>query len=79
MAAVPFLLLFAVLSDGARATSMGSPSLWRRVPCMALGGSGALVGQSEECGDSLHVVRGQLLQHLFITHRLAESGDDGSI
>jgi hypothetical protein len=24
-------------------------------------------------------MRGQLLQHLFITHLLAESGDDGSI
>jgi hypothetical protein len=46
---------------------------------VALGGSGTLVGQSEECGDSFHVMRGQLLQHLFITYPLAESGDDGSI
>jgi hypothetical protein len=46
---------------------------------VALGSPGALVGQSEERGDSFHVMRGQLLQHLFIMHPLAESGDDGSI
>jgi hypothetical protein len=46
---------------------------------MALGSPGALVGQSEERGNSFHVMRGQLLQHLFITHPLADSGDDGSI
>jgi hypothetical protein len=34
----------------------------------ALGSPGTLVGQSEERGDSFHVMRGQLLQHLFITH-----------
>jgi hypothetical protein len=73
------LLLFAVLSDGTRATRLGNPSLWCRVPCMALGSPGALVGQSEERGNSFHVMRGQLLQHLFITHPLADSGDDGSI
>jgi hypothetical protein len=49
------------------------------VPCTALGSPDALVGQSEERGDSFHVMCGQLLQHLFITHPLAESGDDGSI
>jgi hypothetical protein len=53
--------------------------LWGRVPCTALGGSGAFVGQSEECGDSLHVMRGQLLQHFLITYPLAEGRDDGSI
>jgi hypothetical protein len=58
LVAAIFLLLFAILSDGTRATRLGSSGLWRRVPCTALGGSGALVGQSEECGDSLHVVRG---------------------
>jgi hypothetical protein len=58
MAVVLFLLLFAVLSDGARATRLGSPGLWHRVPCTALNGSSALVSQSEECGDSLHVIRG---------------------
>jgi hypothetical protein len=49
------------------------------VPCPALGGSGAFVGKSEECGDSLHVKRGQLLQHFFITYSLTEGRDDGSI
>jgi hypothetical protein len=53
--------------------------LWGRVPCTALGGSGAFVGQSEECGDSLHVMRGQLLQHFLITYSLSEGHDDGSI
>jgi hypothetical protein len=42
-------------------------------------GSGAFVGQSEECGDSLHVMHGQLLQHFLITYSLAEGCDDGSI
>jgi hypothetical protein len=58
VAAVLFLLLFAILGDGTRATRLGNPGLWRRVSCMALGGSGTLVGQSEECGDSFHVMRG---------------------
>jgi hypothetical protein len=46
---------------------------------MALDGSGAFVGQSKECGDSLHVMCGQLLQHFFITYSLTEGRDDGSI
>jgi hypothetical protein len=49
------------------------------VPCTALGSSGTLVGQSEECGDSLHIVRGQLLQHFLIMYSLSEGCDDGSI
>jgi hypothetical protein len=49
------------------------------VPCTALGSSGAFVGQGEECGDSFHVVCGQLLQHFFITYSLTEGRDDGSI
>jgi hypothetical protein len=58
VATVIFLLLFVVLSDDTRATRLGSLGLWRRVSRTALDGSGALVGQSEECGDSFHVVRG---------------------
>jgi hypothetical protein len=57
----------------------GSPGLWGRVPCTALGSSGAFVGQGEECGDSFHVVRGQPLQHFLITYSLTEGRDDGSI
>jgi hypothetical protein len=79
MAAVLFLLLFAVLSDGIRSTRLGGPGLWRRVPRVALSGLGTFVGQSEESGDSFDVVRGQLLQHLFITHSLAEGRDDRSV
>jgi hypothetical protein len=79
MATVLFLLLFAVLSDSTRATRLGSPGLWHRMPRTALSGPGALVGQSEESGDSFDVVRGQLLQHLFITHSLTEGRDDRSI
>jgi hypothetical protein len=74
-----FFFLFIVPGDGTRATRLGNPGLWGRVPCTALGGSGALLGQSEECGDSLHVMRGQLLQHFLITYSLAEGRDDGSI
>jgi hypothetical protein len=79
VAAVLLLFPFAVLGDGTRATRLGNSGLWFRVPCPALGSSGTFVGQSEERGDSFHVVRGQLFQHLFITHPLAKSGDDGSI
>jgi hypothetical protein len=77
--ATVLLLLFAILGDGTRATRLGNSSLWCRVPCTTLGNSSTLVSQSEERGDSFHVLRGQLLQHLFITHPLVESGDNGSI
>jgi hypothetical protein len=62
-----------------RATRLGSSSLWGRVACTTLGGFGAFVGQSEERGDSFHVMCGQLLQHFFITYSLSKSRDDGSI
>jgi hypothetical protein len=55
---VAVLLLFSILGDGSGASRLGDSSLWCRVPCTALGRSGALVGQSEESGDSFHVVRG---------------------
>jgi hypothetical protein len=77
--ATVLLLLLVVLSDGTRATRLGNPGLWCQVSCTALGSSSTLVGQSEECGDSFHIMRGQLLQHLFISYPLAESSDDGSI
>jgi hypothetical protein len=79
MATTLLLFLFTVLGDGTRATHLDNPGLWGRVPCPALSGSGALVGQSEECGDSLHVMHGQLLQHFFIMYSLTEGRDDGSI
>ena len=79
MAAVLLFLLLTVLGDGAGATHLGFPGQWRRVPRTALGSSSTLVGQSEESGDSFHVIRSQLLQHLFITHSLAEGRDDRSI
>jgi hypothetical protein len=69
--------LLTVPGDGTQATRLGSPSLWGRVPCTVLGGSGAFVSQSKECGDSLHIMRGQLLQHFLITYFLAEGRDDG--
>jgi hypothetical protein len=77
--AVLLLFLLTVPGDGTRATRLGSPDLWGRVSCAALGGSDAFVGQSEECGDSLHIMRGQLLQHFLITYSLTEGRDDGSI
>jgi hypothetical protein len=70
------LLLFAILGDGTR---LGSPRLRGRVPRTALDGSGAFVGQSEECGDSFHVMHGQLLQHFLVTYSLTKGRDDGSI
>jgi hypothetical protein len=74
MATVLLLLLFAVLVNGTQATLLGNSGLWCRVPCTALGSSSTLVSQSEERGDSFHVMRGQLLQHLLIMYPLAESG-----
>jgi hypothetical protein len=76
---VLLLFILTVPMDGTRATRLGSPGLWGRVPCAALGGSGAFVGQSEECGYSLHIMHGQLLQHFLITYSLAEGRDDRSI
>jgi hypothetical protein len=76
---VILLLLFAVLGDDTRATRLDDSGMWCRVPCTALGSSGTLVGQSKERGDSFHIMRGQLLQHLSIMYPLTESGDDGSI
>ena len=78
MVAVLLLFLFTVPADGTRATHLGNPSLWGRVPCTALGGSGALVGQGKESGDSFHIMRGQL-QHFLIMYSLTEGHDDGSI
>jgi hypothetical protein len=77
--AVLLLFLLTVPGDDTRATRVGSPGLWGRVPCAALGDSSALVDQGEECGDSLHVMRGQLLQHFLITYSLTKGRDDGSI
>jgi hypothetical protein len=64
---------------GARATCLGNSGLRGQVPCTALGGSGTLVSQSKERGDSLHVMCGQLLQHFLITYPLTEGCDDGGI
>jgi hypothetical protein len=79
MAAVLLLLLATALGSGTRATRLGNSGLWCRVPCTALGISATFVSQSEERGDSLHVVCRQLLQHLLITHPLSESSDDRGI
>jgi hypothetical protein len=46
---------------------------------MALGGSGALVSESKERGDSFHIMCGQLLQHFLVTYPLSEGRDDGGI
>ena len=78
-ALVSLFLLDTILDDGARTAGLGDPSLRRRVPGMALGGPGTLIGQSEECGVVVHIARGQLFQHLFVAHPLAEGSDDGSV
>jgi hypothetical protein len=77
--AVLLLFLLSVPEDGPRATRLGSSNLWGIVPCTTLGGSSAFVGQSEERGDSFHVMCGQLLQHFFIMYSLLEGRDDRSI
>jgi hypothetical protein len=77
--AILLLFLLLVLGGGTRAARLGSPGLWGRVPCTTLGGSGTLVSQSKERGDSFHVTRGQLLQHFLVTYSLSEGRDDGGI
>ena len=42
------------------------------MPFTALDSPGALVDQSEECGDTLYIVRCQLLEHLLIAYPLTE-------
>jgi hypothetical protein len=76
---VLLLFLLTVLGDSTQASQLGNPGLRGRVPCTALGGSGAFVDQSKERGDSLYVMRGQLLQHFLITYSLSECRDDGGI
>jgi hypothetical protein len=65
---VSLFFLAATLGDGIRAAHLGNPSLWCRVPSTALGYSGTFVSQSEERGDVVHIMCGQLLQHLSITY-----------
>jgi hypothetical protein len=76
---VLLLFLLTIPGDSTRASRLGNPGLWGRVPCTALDSSGALVSQSKERGDSLHVMRGQLLKHFLIMYSLSECHDDGSI
>jgi hypothetical protein len=76
---VSLFLFAAALGDGIRAAHLGNPGLRRRVPSTALSGSSTFVSQSEERGDVVHIMRGQLFQHLFIMYPLAESSDDGGI
>jgi hypothetical protein len=77
--AVLLLFLLSIPGGSTRATQLGNSGLWGRVLCTTLGGSGALIGQSEECGDSFHVMCGQLLQHFLIAYSLSEGRDYGSI
>jgi hypothetical protein len=78
-ALVSLFLLDTVLGDSAGTASLGDPSLRRRVPGTALGDPGTLITQSEECGDVVHITRGQLLKHLLVAHPLTEGSDDGSV
>jgi hypothetical protein len=78
-ALVSLFLLATALGDDDQIGRLGDPSLWRRVPSSALSGPGAFIGQSEECGDVVHIMRGQFFQHLFVAHPLVEGSDDGSI
>jgi hypothetical protein len=54
----PFLFFLPSRGTVPEPPIWAAPVLWGRVPCPALGGSGALVDQSEENGDSFHVTRG---------------------
>jgi hypothetical protein len=56
MAAVLLVVVVAILGDGTRATRLGDSGLWRRVPCVALGSPSTFVSQSEERGNSFHVM-----------------------
>jgi hypothetical protein len=49
------------------------------MPGMPFCGPGTLVRQAEELGDVLHVMCGQLLQHLLVSHTLSKCNNDKSI
>jgi hypothetical protein len=49
------------------------------MPGMALCGPRALVCQTEELDDVLHVMCCQLLEHLLVTHTLPKCNNDRSI
>jgi hypothetical protein len=78
---LPTLVLAAALSSSISFGLPGLPYLWSRlgVPCMPFCNPGALVRQAEELKDVLHIVCGQLLEHLLMSQTLSKSNNNKSI
>jgi hypothetical protein len=74
------LVLATALSSGIYFGLADLPCLWSRlgVPCMPFCSPGSLVRQVEELRDIFHLMCGQLLEHLLISHTLLKS-DNRSI
>jgi hypothetical protein len=76
-----FLVLVTTLISGICFRLAGLSYLQSRlgVPCTPFCSPGALVHQAEELRDIFHIMCGQLLKHLLISHALSKSDYNRSI
>jgi hypothetical protein len=78
---LPILVLATALSSGICFRLVSLPCHWSRlgVPCMPFCSPGAFICQIEELRDVFHLLGGQLLEHLLISHVLSKSDNNRSI
>jgi hypothetical protein len=78
---VVVIVVAAALSSAIHIGLAWLPCLWGRwrMPSRTLYSPGTFVHQAEELGDILHVVRGQLLEHLLVPHTLSKHNYNRSI
>jgi hypothetical protein len=75
------LLLATTLSSGICVGLAGLSCFWSRwrMLGMTLCSPGTFVRHVEELGDVMHVMRGQLLEHLLVPHTLLKSNNNKGI
>jgi hypothetical protein len=78
---LPILVLATALSSGICYKLAGLPCHRSRlgVPCTPFCRPSAFIHQDEELSDVFHLVGGQLLKHLLISHALSKSDSNRSI
>jgi hypothetical protein len=78
---LPILVLVTALSNDMCLGLVGLPYLWSRLgmPYMPFCSPSAFVRQVEELRDIFHLMGGQLLKHLLISHVLSKSDNNRSI
>jgi hypothetical protein len=78
---LPILVLATALSSGICFRLVSLPCHWSRlgVPCMPFCSPGTFICQIEELRDVFHLLGGQLLEHLLISHVLSKSDNNRSI